>query len=108
MPCCLGKLNEETRYLLKRFRFQEPQLLTDARITVGEVTMDAPTYISPDTTIFECLQQMQQGNRTYCGVVDQEEKLIGMVTKSDRPFHCHHGTDAPGKHPQDPGWQSHL
>lgn len=83
VPCCLGKLNEETRYLLKRFRFQEPQLLTDARITVGEVTMDAPTYISPDTTIFECLQQMQQGNRTYCGVVDQEEKLIGMVTKSD-------------------------
>lgn len=83
VPCCLGKLNEETRYLLKRFRFQEPHLLTDARITVGEVTMDAPTYISPDTTIFECLQQMQQGNRTYCGVVDQEEKLIGMVTKSD-------------------------
>ena len=63
VPCCLGKLNEETRYLLKRFRFQEPQLLTDARITVGEVTMDAPTYISPDTTIFECLQQMQQGNQ---------------------------------------------
>lgn len=45
--------------------------------------MDPPTYISPETTIFECLQQMQQGNRTYCGVVDQEKKLIGMVTKSD-------------------------
>ncbi len=83
VPCCLGKLNEETRYLLNRFHFHEPQLLTDARITVGEVTMDAPTYISPDTTIFECLQQMQQGNRTYCGVVDGEKKLIGMVTKSD-------------------------
>ena len=83
VPCCLGKLNEETRYLLNRFHFQEPQLLTDARITVGEVAMDPPTYISPETTIFECLQQMQQGNRTYCGVVDQEKKLIGMVTKSD-------------------------
>lgn len=83
VPCCLGKLNEETRYLLNRFHFQEPQLLTDARITVGEVAMDPPTYISPETTIFECLQQMQQGNRTYCGVVDEEKKLIGMVTKSD-------------------------
>mgnify|MGYP004422975555 CR=1 FL=1 len=25
----------------------------------------------------------QQGNRTYCGVVDEDKKLIGMVTKSD-------------------------
>ena len=78
-PCCLGKLNAETRYLLSRFHFHEPQLLTDARITVGEVAMDPPTSISPDTTIFECLQQMQQGNRTYCGVVDENN----MVTKSD-------------------------
>ena len=29
VPCCLGKLNEETRYLLNRFHFQEPQLLTE-------------------------------------------------------------------------------
>lgn len=83
VPCCLGKLNTETKYLLGRFHFPEPQLLTDGRITVGEVAMDPPTYISPDTTIFECLQQMQQGSRTYCGVVDEEKKLIGMVTKSD-------------------------
>ena len=81
VPCCLGKLNVETRYLLSRFHFHEPQLLT--RITVGEVAMDPPTSITPDTTIFECLQQMQQGNRTYCGVVDENNKLIGMVTKSD-------------------------
>ena len=83
VPCCLGKLNVETRYLLSRFHFHEPQLLTDARITVGEVAMDPPTSITPDTTIFECLQQMQQGNRTYCGVVDETNRLIGMVTKSD-------------------------
>ena len=83
VPCCLGKLNVETRYLLSRFHFHEPQLLTDARITVGEVAMDPPTSITPDTTIFECLQQMQQGNRTYCGVVDEPNRLIGMVTKSD-------------------------
>ena len=63
VPCCLGKLNAETKYLLNRFHFPEPQLLTDGRITVGEVSMDPPTYISPETTIFECLQQMQQGGQ---------------------------------------------
>ena len=83
IPCCLGKLNAETKYLLSRFGFPEPQRLNDARITLGEVSMDPPTYIHPDTTIFESLQQMQQGNRTYCGVVDEDMRLIGLVTKSD-------------------------
>ena len=83
VPCRLGKLNGETRYLLDRFGFPEPQLLTDARVTLGEIAMDPPSYITPDTTIFESLQQMQQFNRTYCGVVDESKNLIGFFTKSD-------------------------
>ena len=83
VPCRLGKLNGETKYLLDRFGFPEPQLLTDARVTLGEVAMDPPTSITPATTIFESLQQMQQYNRTYCGVVDEDNKLIGFFTKSD-------------------------
>ena len=83
VPCRLGKLNEETKYLLDRFGFREPQLLTDGRVTLGEVSMDPPTSITPDTTIFESLQQMQQFNRTYCGVVDEDGRLIGFFTKSD-------------------------
>ena len=83
VPCCLGKLNGETKYLLSRFGFPEPQLLTDARVTLAEVPMDPPSFISPDTTIFESLQQMQKYNRTYCGVVDENKKLIGFLTKSD-------------------------
>ena len=83
VPCRLGKLNGETKYLLDRFGFPEPQLLTDARVTLGEVAMDPPSSITPDTTIFESLQQMQQYNRTYCGVVDEDSKLIGFFTKSD-------------------------
>ena len=83
VPCRLGKLNGETRYLLDRFGFPEPQLLTDARVTLGEVAMDPPSFITPDTTIFESLQQMQQYNRTYCGVVDENKTLIGFFTKSD-------------------------
>ena len=83
VPCCLGKVNSETKYLLERFHFPEPQLLPDARMTLAEIAMDPPSYIHPDTTIFEALQQMQQYNRKYCGIVDQDKTLIGLVTKSD-------------------------
>ena len=83
VPCRLGALNEETRYLLSRFGFPEPVLLQDARMKLSEIEMDAPVSITPETTIYETLQIMQKDNHAYCGVVDQEQRLVGMVTKSD-------------------------
>lgn len=83
IPCRLGTLNEETRYLLNRFGFQEPLLLQDARLRVSEINMDEPVSISPKTTIHEALQMMQNNNLAYCGVIDENQHLLGMVTKSD-------------------------
>lgn len=83
IPCRLGTLNAETRYLLQRFHFEEPMLLTDARVKLSEIRLDPLTYIKPDTTIMESLRLMQEENHTYCGVVDDDLKLVGLVTKSD-------------------------
>lgn len=83
IPCRLGALNGETRYLLSRFGFQEPVLLQDARMRLSEIAMDAPVSITPKTTIYETLQIMQKDGRAYCGVVDENQHLLGLVTKSD-------------------------
>lgn len=83
VPCRLGALNNETRYLLSRFGFPEPVLLQDARMKLSEITMDEPVSITPDTTIYETLKIMQKDNHAYCGVVDEKQHLVGMVTKSD-------------------------
>ncbi len=83
VPCRLGKLNAESKYLLKRFGFKEPVLLTDARVRLSEIALDPPNFIKPETTIFESLQQMNESQHTYCGVVDDEMHLLGLVTKSD-------------------------
>jgi len=40
VPCRLGKINSETGYLLKRFHFEEPVLLKDARKTLAEIELD--------------------------------------------------------------------
>ena len=83
VPCRLGALNDETRYLLSRFGFQEPVLLQDARMKLSEITLDSPVCITPDTTIYDTLRIMQKDNHAYCGVVDERRHLLGMVTKSD-------------------------
>ena len=83
VPCRLGKLSAETRYLLERFGFEQPMLLEDARYKLGEIDLDRPVSISPDKTLFEAFQILQKGSLHICSVVDGEGRLLGIVTPSD-------------------------
>ncbi|NCB33180.1 MAG: putative manganese-dependent inorganic diphosphatase [Erysipelotrichia bacterium] len=83
VPCRLGKLNAETSWLLKRFGFEEPILLEDARKTLAEIDKDSPISISPEMTIYETIMEMQKQKRTAFCVTDHDGTVLGMVTKSD-------------------------
>ena len=72
-----------TKWLLDRFGFEEPMLFEDARATIREIDMDPPLTITPETTIYETLQLMQQQNKQSYGVVNEKGQLLGMVTRSD-------------------------
>jgi manganese-dependent inorganic pyrophosphatase len=48
IPCRLGDLNNETEYLLKRFGFEKPLLLKDARITLADLELDEPVSYNPE------------------------------------------------------------
>lgn len=83
IACRLGPLNSETKYLLDRFHFEEPYLLKDARKTLGEIDLDSPEAVGPETTINETISLMQKTGRPSFAVVDESGKMMGMVTKSD-------------------------
>ena len=83
IPCRLGKIGTETRYLLDRFGFEEPMLLEDARVKMSEIEIDEPTTIMPDKTIFEAIQLMHGAGKQTCGVVDAEDRVVGMLTMND-------------------------
>ena len=83
VPCRLGKLNAETQFLLNRFGFEQPMYLDDARVRMSEIQMDSPIAISPETTILEARNIIRETGRKTLGVVDEEGRLIGLVTKND-------------------------
>lgn len=83
IPCRLGKLSAETKYLLERFGFEQPMLLDDARYKLGEINLDEPVSISPDKTLFEAIRVLAKNNRQICSVVDDSGRLLGIVTRSD-------------------------
>lgn len=83
IPCRLGKLSTETKYLLDRFGFEEPYYLDDARVRLSEIALDDPISIGPDRTIYETMELLRKDNRQICGVTDDEGHLLGVVTKND-------------------------
>ena len=83
VPCRLGSLSHETKYLLERFGFEEPMLLEDARKTLAEIDYDSPEYIEPDTTVLETIKKMQTIKRNSLAVLNEDKTIAGFVSKSD-------------------------
>lgn len=79
----LGDINEETAYLLDRFGYEEPALIEDARVRLSEIELKQADHILPETTIFEAKEIMNQNQARILGVLDQDQKLLGVVTRSD-------------------------
>ena len=83
VPCRLGEMNNETEYLLKRFGYEKPMLLKDARITLADLSLDEPVAITPDTTVRDAIRKMHEYERSSFAVVNPDGTLAGYVSKSD-------------------------
>ncbi len=83
IPCRLGEINAETRFLLNRFHFEVPRLMEDARKKIKDIEMDSPLCISKNTTTKEAIEIMRSQERFALGIVDDNHKLIGYVSKTD-------------------------
>jgi manganese-dependent inorganic pyrophosphatase len=83
VPCRLGELNQETKYLLKRFGFETPMHLRDARSTLAEIELDAPVSIGESATIFEALKLMNEQKQRSLAVTDENGQVLGILTMQD-------------------------
>ena len=82
IACRLGEVNHETRYVLKRFGFQHPVILDDARMRLNEIDLDKAVTIKEETTIYEAWQLMSTEKKVLC-VVDDDNHLLGVLTNSN-------------------------
>ncbi len=83
IACRLGPLNEETKFILKKFDFENPLLLNDARSQLRDIEMDAPTSISSTSTINTAWREMLgTGNRSLC-IVNGKNEVVGVISTSN-------------------------
>ncbi len=83
VACRLGPLNEETKFVLKRFDLMNPLLLTDARSQLKDIEMDKPTIVSAKCSMKEAWEKLFVLKNKSLFVVDEHQKLIGIVSTSN-------------------------
>lgn len=83
IACRLGELNPETDFVLKKFQVAEPVYIQNARVKLYDVPFDEPLLLRKEDTIKEAWDRMGMRPTSALFVVDQEQKLIGVVSLSD-------------------------
>lgn len=83
IPMRLGKVNRETEFVLEYFDIQVPELLETVRTQISDLDIDIVNPVTPDISIKTAWNIMKKKNVKTLPVVDENERLLGVVTLSD-------------------------
>ncbi|HEY8362581.1 MAG TPA: putative manganese-dependent inorganic diphosphatase [Tissierellaceae bacterium] len=83
IPVRLGPINRETKFILDYFGVEPPMLLETVRLSVRDLNFDKIAPVSPDISIMMALELMKKNKLNSLPVVDENDKLCGIVTISD-------------------------
>lgn len=83
VPMRLGELNLETKFILNYFGVKEPELVETVRLSVSDLDFDKVAPVSSDISLRMALNIMKKNNVNSLPIIDNDNKLAGMVTVSD-------------------------
>lgn len=83
IPARLGDINRETEFILSYFNMPVPEYLETVKTQVSDLNLDPVIPISPDVSIKTAWMVMKKNNLKTLPVIDDGERLIGIVTISD-------------------------
>ncbi|HLR21114.1 MAG TPA: putative manganese-dependent inorganic diphosphatase [Tissierellaceae bacterium] len=83
IPVRLGDINRETKFVLNYFDVKKPELMETVRLSVEDLEFDSIAAISPNISLRMALNIMTTNDINSLPVIDENEKIIGVVTVSD-------------------------
>ncbi|AOT71046.1 putative manganese-dependent inorganic diphosphatase [Geosporobacter ferrireducens] len=83
VPCILGNLTEEAKFVLDYFQVSVPELIKNVKIQLKDLNYDRVEGISPSASILHAYKLMEERNLKTLPIVDEDERLAGIVTMKD-------------------------
>ena len=78
----LGRINNETKFALNYFNVEYPQYLNDVKNQIKDVNYNK-IKISMNESINKCYSLLKKGKISGTPVVDNKNKLVGIITLND-------------------------
>lgn len=80
IPRVLGTINKETKFVLNYFNISEPEYLNDVKIQIRNMKYNINAFVSEYSSINYAFNFMHDKKLSGCPVVDDNRKLLGIVT----------------------------
>ncbi|MCR4876373.1 MAG: putative manganese-dependent inorganic diphosphatase [Clostridiales bacterium] len=81
VPVRLGLMNDETAFLMKKFDFQPPQMLSTVRTQVSDIEFDRPPRLGANVPMSHAWELIQENpNLSSLPVVNEDGTLYGILT----------------------------
>ncbi len=82
-PRILSNINEETKYVLKRFKFETPKLLNDVKLQIKDINYHKDFKININESVYRAFFKMQDNNMSSIPLVDDNDKFMGTFAMKD-------------------------
>jgi len=83
IPMRLGDISRETQFVLDHFGVETPQFLETVKVQVSDLNIDNVSPISPEISLQMAWTIMKKNNLKTLPVIDEDDRLIGVVSLSD-------------------------
>lgn len=83
IPCILGEINNETKYVLDYFKVEKPIYLNDTKLQVKDLCYKKGCFQEETKTLNDLYNYMQEEEITGVPICNQYNKYIGIVTMKD-------------------------
>lgn len=82
-PRILSDLNDETKFVLKEFKFKTPEILSDVKLQIKDINYHKDFYISNRESVYNAFNFMQENNMSTVPVIDSNDKFTGSFAMKD-------------------------
>lgn len=83
IPIRIGELNQETRFVLDYFKVAPPRFVESLQPRLKDVAIDPAYGVDSMNSMFKATEIIQRNHLNNVAVVDQDEKLVGIVSLSN-------------------------
>lgn len=83
LPIRLGDINRETQFILDYFKVETPEYMETVKTQISDLDIDIVAPISPEISLKTAWSIMKKSNARTIPVVDENNKLIGIVSLSN-------------------------